>query len=189
MTRENSPNSAGVVLRIAISDHCLCVSNPRCLRISKKYLQFPAHHKPAEYLLRIGLKVGTQEGFGFELSPWVTHQHPAYRHSEPASGVPHGCLGSDYVQALRLYESVLDRHPRDEYALRGVARTLANLVRMEEATDAYEKAAGRGRKNTTAVIIALEKMRDEQSRKEEKDRARHVALALERLRGFEGSTR
>src|SRR5688572_9149506 len=33
---ENSPNRAGVVLRIANSDHCLCVSNPRCLRISWK---------------------------------------------------------------------------------------------------------------------------------------------------------
>src|SRR5215211_5025925 len=33
---ENSPNSAGVVLRIAISDHCLCVSNPRCPRTSWK---------------------------------------------------------------------------------------------------------------------------------------------------------
>src|SRR5215207_4629886 len=33
---ENSPSKAGVVHRIAISDHCLCVSNPRCLRASWK---------------------------------------------------------------------------------------------------------------------------------------------------------
>jgi hypothetical protein len=33
---ENNPNSAGVVRRIAKSDHCLCVSNPRCLRTSWK---------------------------------------------------------------------------------------------------------------------------------------------------------
>src|SRR5215216_3600750 len=33
---ENSPSKAGVVRRIANSDHCLCVSNPRCLRISWK---------------------------------------------------------------------------------------------------------------------------------------------------------
>src|SRR5829696_548138 len=31
---ENSPSKAGVVRRMAISDHCLCVSNPRCLRAS-----------------------------------------------------------------------------------------------------------------------------------------------------------
>jgi hypothetical protein len=30
-----------------------------------------------EDLLRIGLKIGTQEGLGFELCPWVTDQHPA----------------------------------------------------------------------------------------------------------------
>ena len=30
------PKQAGVVLRIASSDHCLCVSNPRCLRASWK---------------------------------------------------------------------------------------------------------------------------------------------------------
>src|SRR5215211_6021530 len=36
VTTENSPKSAGVVRRMAISDHCLCVSNPRCLRTSWK---------------------------------------------------------------------------------------------------------------------------------------------------------
>src|SRR5215216_5918021 len=34
VTSENKPNRAGVVLRIARSDHCLWVSNPRCLRTS-----------------------------------------------------------------------------------------------------------------------------------------------------------
>jgi hypothetical protein len=34
--REQAQSSAGVVRRMAISDHCLCVSNPRCLRISWK---------------------------------------------------------------------------------------------------------------------------------------------------------
>src|SRR5215218_954572 len=36
VSSENSPNSAGVVRRMAVSDHCLCVSNPRCLRICWK---------------------------------------------------------------------------------------------------------------------------------------------------------
>src|SRR5918994_4938490 len=36
VTSENSPISAGVVRRIASSDHCLCVSKPRCLRTSWK---------------------------------------------------------------------------------------------------------------------------------------------------------
>ncbi len=95
-----------------------------------------------------------------------------------------------HVQALQLYESVLNRYPSDAYALRGVARTLASLGRVEEATDAYEKAAeaGEGRKNTAAVILALERMRDELGRKGEAERAKHVVLALERLRDSERST-
>ena len=36
VTSENNPNSAGVVLRIAKSDHCIWVSNPRCRRTSWK---------------------------------------------------------------------------------------------------------------------------------------------------------
>jgi hypothetical protein len=34
VTIENNPNSAGVVLRIASYDNCLCVSMPRCRRAS-----------------------------------------------------------------------------------------------------------------------------------------------------------
>jgi tetratricopeptide (TPR) repeat protein len=45
-----------------------------------------------------------------------------------------------HVKALRLYESVLARHPSDSYALRGMARTLARLGRGEEAQVAYNKA-------------------------------------------------
>jgi Transposase len=36
VTSENKPNRAGVLRRIAQSDHCLCVSNPRCRRTSWK---------------------------------------------------------------------------------------------------------------------------------------------------------
>lgn len=91
-----------------------------------------------------------------------------------------------HVQALELYESVLDRYPTDAYALRGVARTMASLGRVEEATDAYERAAATGEgRNNNAVIIALERMRDELIRKGEADRAKHVSLALQRTRGHE----
>src|SRR4051812_22558519 len=58
VTSENKPNSAGVVLRIAKSDHCLCVSKPRCLpHLLECRLQLPAHDEPGEDLLRIGVKV------------------------------------------------------------------------------------------------------------------------------------
>ena len=36
VTSENNPSSAGVVRRIARSDHCRCVSTPRCSRTSWK---------------------------------------------------------------------------------------------------------------------------------------------------------
>lgn len=45
-----------------------------------------------------------------------------------------------HVQALKLYQSVLNRNPDNRFALRGVARTLANLGRDEEASKAYKKA-------------------------------------------------
>lgn len=36
LTSENSPSRAGVVRAIALSDHCRCVSIPRCRRASAK---------------------------------------------------------------------------------------------------------------------------------------------------------
>lgn len=42
--------------------------------------------------------------------------------------------------ALRLYEEVLDQDPRDSAALRGKARTLASLDRIEEAVETYNRA-------------------------------------------------
>ncbi len=48
-----------------------------------------------------------------------------------------------HVRALRMYESVLDCDPHDPYALRGVARTLANLGRGEEAIEAYRRTTER----------------------------------------------
>src|SRR5215208_2968644 len=35
------------------------------------YFQLPTHHEPREDLLRIGVQIGTQEGLGLELLPWV----------------------------------------------------------------------------------------------------------------------
>ena len=92
-----------------------------------------------------------------------------------------------HVDALKLYESVLDRFPNDTYALRGVARTLASLGRVDEAIKAYEKAAeaSNDRKATAAVLGALEKIHAELREKDESDRARQVGLAIERLRGLE----
>src|SRR5687768_10303920 len=45
--------------------------------LTTPFVPTPAHHEPADHLLRIGLKVGTQEGPGLELSFRIAHQHPA----------------------------------------------------------------------------------------------------------------
>lgn len=66
-----------------------------------------------------------------------------------------------HVVALRLYEEVLSQNPHDPYALRGVARTLASLDRVEEAVEAYAKAlkGAKTAKDAAAASAGLKKMR------------------------------
>lgn len=117
---------------------------------------------------------------------WVLERHES-RFARVGLAAVHEDNGK-HVQALDLYKSVLAHYPRDAYALRGVARTLASLGRIEEAVEAFEKAveAGKDRNNAAAVLSALEKMREELRRKGELHRALQVGLALDRLRGPEG---
>jgi hypothetical protein len=63
-------------------------------------LQLPAHHQPTEYLLRIGIEVGTQKCLCLELSFRVADQRPAHGHGEQAGRVPHGRRRSDLDRAL-----------------------------------------------------------------------------------------
>src|SRR3712207_5754246 len=66
---------------------------PPCLL--EGHFQLPAHNKPTDDLLRIGVEVGTQEGLGFEPSSWVSDKDPAKGYGEQASGIPDYRLGSD----------------------------------------------------------------------------------------------
>src|SRR5215211_2433546 len=74
-----------------------CQLRPLTLRLESEmpthlleaHFQLPTHDEPREDLLRIGVKIGTEESLGFELAPWVTDQHPAHRHREQARAVPH----------------------------------------------------------------------------------------------------
>src|SRR5215216_6651832 len=103
---EHSPNSAGVVLRIAISDHCLCVSHPRCLRTSWKLTSNCQRITNQEriFLGSVSRSVHREDRYtaslGLELSAWVTDQHPAHGHGEQARGVPNGRCRSDLNYAL-----------------------------------------------------------------------------------------
>jgi len=94
---ENKPNSAGVVRRIAISDHCLCVSNPRCLRTSWKVTSSCQRITNQQRIFcgSAPRSVHTQKSLGFELFLRIADQHPAHRHGEQARGVPHTAVSEE----------------------------------------------------------------------------------------------
>jgi hypothetical protein len=61
VTREKRLNRAGAVRRIAFSDHCLCVSNPkRWLYLLKGGFHLPAPYKPRDDPLGLRAKIGAQ---------------------------------------------------------------------------------------------------------------------------------
>ena len=70
---------------------------------------------------------------------WVLERHDN-RFARVGLAAVHEDSGK-HVQALKLYESVLADDPHNAYALRGVARTLGNLGRGEEAIEAYRKTS------------------------------------------------
>src|SRR5215203_6762481 len=61
-------------------------------------LYLPTHHKPTEYLVRIGFEVGTQECVGFELSLRIADHYPAYRYGGQSRAVP-DCRGRSHFHA------------------------------------------------------------------------------------------
>src|SRR5215212_11437427 len=77
----------------------LCLKSQMPTHLLEGYFQLPAHHKPTDDLLWIGIEVGTKEGLGFELSLRVSDKDPAQGYGEQARAVPHGCLRSDLDHA------------------------------------------------------------------------------------------
>src|SRR5215217_6412126 len=61
-------------------------------------LYLPTHHKPTEYLVRIGFEVGTQECVGFELSLRIADHYPAYRYRGQSRAVP-DCRGRSHLHS------------------------------------------------------------------------------------------
>src|SRR5215208_3592643 len=79
-----------------MSEHCLWVSNLRCLRTFWKVTsKLPAHHEPTEDLLRISLQIGTQIGLGSELPFEIAYRDRAHGHGGQTRRVPHGRRRSD----------------------------------------------------------------------------------------------
>src|ERR687889_1389848 len=50
-------------------------------------LYLPAQDEPPKDLLRVGTKIGAQQGLGFELSLGISHQYPAYGHGGQSRAV------------------------------------------------------------------------------------------------------
>lgn len=87
------------------------------------------------------------------------------------------------TEALALYEEVLERSPNDSYALKGIARSLSKLGRIDEAIEAYESAATKGdtQKDTAFAVDGLQKIRVRLADQGQEAKARRVGDALRRL--------
>ena len=98
--REQPQESRGSSSYRQIRPLSLCLESQMPTHLLEGYFQLPAHHKPTEDLLWIGIEVGTQKGLGFELFLRIAHQDPAQGYGEQARAVPHGCFRSDLDHAL-----------------------------------------------------------------------------------------
>ncbi len=89
-----------------------------------------------------------------------------------------------HAEALELYEVVLSWIPRDSFALRGRAKVLRSLGRIEESVEAYRKAVedGDSQEGADTALYALERMRADLQRKGETDRVRWLDSVLRQLR-------
>src|SRR4051794_8095760 len=103
VTSENSARSAGVVRRMARSDHCLWLeavlpTHPEVpTSLFEGGLHPPSANKPAQDVDRRGLRVGAEEGLRLLLATWVAHQHPADRH--PCAAVRPECGAGGDIEA------------------------------------------------------------------------------------------
>jgi hypothetical protein len=81
VTIENSASRQGVVRAMALSDHCRCVSTPRCARASQDSdLDIPAPHEPRHDLYRLTIEVSAEQSLRREAVLGIAHQHPSDRH-------------------------------------------------------------------------------------------------------------
>src|SRR5919202_1065834 len=87
VSTENSPKGAGVVLRIARSDHCLWVWE----------LKFPRITNQQRIFCGSASRLGTPALLCWETSVPIAHQNPAQGYGELARAVPHGRRRSDLV--------------------------------------------------------------------------------------------
>lgn len=89
-----------------------------------------------------------------------------------------------HAEALELYEEVLAVDPNDSHALRGMAKTLSSLGRIDQAIDTYYRAAeaGESRKDFENAVFGLKRMREDLQRAGESNQVQWVDSVLWRLR-------
>src|SRR3954467_96881 len=86
--KEYKPRSAGVVRRMARSDHWRWVSTPRWARHSAKVTSTCHQH-------RIELGIGAEEGLRLTFAGRIADQDPAQRDRRRAGAIPDGNVRSD----------------------------------------------------------------------------------------------
>lgn len=109
---------------------------------------------------------------------WVLERHDS-RYAMTGLAAVYEDKG-EHQKALETYEGVLERYPRDPYALRGIARTFSSLGRVDEAIRAYYEAAqtASDREDRSRAVAGLRRMRNDLLRKGDEVAARQVDDAL-----------
>ena len=76
-TSEKIPKRAGVVLKIARSDHCRSRLNAKVgPYFMKSDLDLPTQDKPSHNLCGFNVVIGTEQGLWIELAFWITNEDP-----------------------------------------------------------------------------------------------------------------
>src|SRR5437879_4629234 len=89
VTSEKSPKRAGVVRRMARSDHWRCVSTRHLgSHFVKGDFDWPTHDKPCQNLHWISVLIRTQHSLGSKSALWITNEHPANGDRRNASMIP-----------------------------------------------------------------------------------------------------
>ena len=116
VTSEYSPSSAGVVRRIARSDHCRCVSTPRCSRTSWKVVSIRQRkHEAPEDRRGFKVEVGAKKRLRVTLAGGIAHQDPADRGRRQAAMVPDRGAG-DILQLAGLTAVPFGQHDGCPYS-------------------------------------------------------------------------
>src|SRR4051812_24705278 len=93
--KEYKPRSAGVVRRMARSDHWRWVSIKVSTALGESDLDLPTPDEVGQDQHRIEFGIGAEEGLRLALAGGIAHQDPAQRDRRRAAAVLDGDIGGD----------------------------------------------------------------------------------------------